>query len=59
MGKTIAGGVAAAFVIFYIITSPDQAAHIAQGIGHLIAGAGHLVSYMAHGLGRFINKLSS
>jgi hypothetical protein len=45
-------GVVGAFVIFYIINSPDQAAT-------MVKGAGHLATSVAHGVGDFLNKLSS
>jgi hypothetical protein len=41
-----------AFVLFYIITSPDQAANITS------SGWDALVD-IAHGVGRFFDKLSS
>jgi hypothetical protein len=50
--KIAAAGLVAAFVIFYIMSSPDQAAHIAKGTGHLVA-------HVAHGIGQFLDKLSS
>jgi hypothetical protein len=45
-------GVVGAFLIFYIINSPDQAAT-------MVKGAGHLATSVAHGVGDFLNKLSS
>jgi hypothetical protein len=50
--KFVIGGVVVLFVIFYIMTSPDQAASIAHGTGHL-------VSHVAHGIGKFLDKLAS
>jgi hypothetical protein len=41
-----------AFLIFYVMTSPDQAANIAKG-------SWHLVTNVAHGIGTFIDKLAS
>lgn len=52
MVKTTIAALVGAFVIFYIMTSPDQAAHIATGVGHL-------ASNVAHGIGTFVDKLSS
>jgi hypothetical protein len=52
MVKVLAIVVVVAFVVFYIMTSPDQAANIAGGFGHW-------VSDVAHGIGRFLDKLSS
>jgi hypothetical protein len=48
----VAALAAIAFVIFYIMSSPDQAAHIAKGTGHLVA-------HVAHGIGHFLDKLTS
>lgn len=45
-------GLVGAFVIFYIMTSPDQAAT-------MVKGAGHLATNVAHGVGTFLDKLSS
>ncbi len=36
MVAKVAGGVIIAFVVFYLVVSPDQAAHIAEGTWHLI-----------------------
>ena len=52
MVKVAIVGLVAAFLIFYIMTSPDQAATIAKGTGHL-------ASSVAHGIGDFVNKLAS
>jgi hypothetical protein len=52
MVKITIAGVIAAFLIFYIMTSPDQAVDIARG-------AGHLTAKIAHGIGRFLDKLDS
>jgi hypothetical protein len=40
------------FVLFYIITSPDQAADIAKSGWHGLVN-------IAHGIGNFLNKLAS
>ena len=40
------------FILFYIITSPDQAADIAKGGWHGLVN-------IAHGIGNFLNKLAS
>ena len=45
-------GLVGAFVIFYIMTSPDQAATI-------VKGTGHLATSVAHGVGNFLDKLAS
>jgi hypothetical protein len=52
MGKTAIIGLVGAFIIFYIMTSPDQAATI-------VTGTGHLASDVAHGIGKFLDKLAS
>jgi hypothetical protein len=50
--KTGMTAVIVAFVIFFVLTSPDNAARIADG-------AWHTVVHIAHGLNTFIDKLSS
>jgi hypothetical protein len=52
VAKVAVGGVLGAFVLFYILTSPDNAASMAHGVGHF-------VTYVAHGVGHFLDKLSS
>jgi hypothetical protein len=52
MVKVAIAGLIGAFVVFYIMTSPDQAAT-------MVKGAGHLATNVAHGVGDFLNKLSS
>jgi hypothetical protein len=52
MVKVAIAGLLGAFIIFYIMTSPDQAAD-------MVKGAGHLATNVAHGVGDFLNKLSS
>jgi hypothetical protein len=52
MVKVTIAGLIGAFLIFYIMSSPDQAAHIATNIGHLARS-------VAHGIGNFLNKLAS
>jgi hypothetical protein len=52
MVKTTIVGLVGAFLIFYIMTSPDQAADIARGTGHL-------ASSVAHGIANFVDKLAS
>jgi hypothetical protein len=52
MVKVAILGLVGAFVIFYIMTSPDQAATI-------VKGAGHLATNVAHGMGDFLDKLAS
>jgi hypothetical protein len=50
--KLVLAGLVGAFVIFYIMSSPDQAAEMAKG-------SWHLVTDVAHGIGDFLNKLAS
>jgi hypothetical protein len=50
--KTGIAGLVAVFVIFFIMTSPDNAATIARG-------SWAFVVHLAHGLGTFVDKLSS
>jgi hypothetical protein len=52
MVKITIVGLVVAFLIFYIMTSPTQAADIAKGIGHLTTD-------VAHGVGSFLDKLAS
>ena len=52
MGKAVIAVLVAAFLLFYIITSPDNAASIATGGWDAVVG-------IAHGIGRFVNKLGS
>ncbi len=50
--KRVVAGLVVAFLIFYIMTSPDAAANIVQGTWHVAVN-------VAHGVGRFLNKLAS
>jgi hypothetical protein len=50
--KVAVGGMVGAFLVFYILTSPDQAANI---VHHSWA----LVVKVAHGIGGFVDKLAS
>ena len=52
MAKLAVVGLVVAFVLFYIVTSPDQAANITS------AGWSGLVN-IAHGIGAFFNKLAA
>ncbi|MDT4922575.1 MAG: hypothetical protein QOG01_288 [Pseudonocardiales bacterium] len=52
MGKIAIAGLIGAFVIFYIMTSPDQAAN-------MVHGSWHLAVNVAHGVGDFFNKLAA
>jgi hypothetical protein len=52
MVKVAIAGLIGAFVIFYIMTSPDQAAT-------MVKGAGTLATNVAHGVGDFLDKLAS
>lgn len=49
--KVAIGGVIAAFAIFYILTSPDQAATIVEGMWHLTVK-------IVKGIGDFIDKVT-
>ncbi len=48
----IATGLVAAFLIFYIMTSPNQAANIVHATWHVAVN-------VAHGVGSFVDKLAS
>ncbi|MDT4939013.1 MAG: hypothetical protein QOG80_2684 [Pseudonocardiales bacterium] len=50
--KLLVAGAAVLFVVFYIMTSPDQAANIVHGSWSTAVN-------VAHGLGNFVNKLAS
>jgi hypothetical protein len=52
MTKLVVAGVIVAFVIFYIMTSPDQAANIVHSSWHTAVN-------VAHGVGHFVDKVSS
>jgi hypothetical protein len=52
MVKVTIAGLIGAFLIFYIMTSPDQAANIAHSTWHATIN-------VAHGIGNFLNKLVS
>jgi hypothetical protein len=52
MVKLVIGGVAVALVLFYISTSPDQAANIFHTSWHSAVN-------VAHGIGDFVDKLAS
>jgi hypothetical protein len=52
MVKIAIAGLVGAFLIFYVMTSPDQAADIAKGVGHL-------TTHVARGIGDFLDKLAS
>jgi hypothetical protein len=52
MVKLAITGLIGVFVIFYIVTSPDQAATMVKGAGHIATG-------VAHGVGHFFDKLAS
>lgn len=40
-----------AFLVFYVVTQPEQAAHVMQQIGHWLKG-------IAVGLGNFVSNLA-
>lgn len=50
--KRVVAGLVVAFLIFYIMTSPDTAANIVQSTWHVAVG-------VAHGVGSFLNKLAT
>jgi predicted membrane channel-forming protein YqfA (hemolysin III family) len=50
--KSTVGIVVLVFIVFYAMTSPDQAAN-------LFHNAWHVVVNVAHGVGNFFNKLAS
>lgn len=52
MVKLVVVGAIAALVLFYVITSPDNAAEIANGAWDAIVN-------IAHGIGKFVDKLAS
>ena len=52
MLKVAVVGALGAFLVFYILTSPDNAANIVHHSWHGIV-------HMAHGVGNFVDKLAS
>ena len=50
--KLVIGGAVVVFLVFYIMTSPNQAANI-------VHSSWHTAVHVAHGIGGFVNKLSS
>ncbi|MCW2494566.1 hypothetical protein [Jatrophihabitans sp.] len=52
MTKVVVSGVVVAFLIFYIVTSPDQAANIVHSSWHSAVN-------VAHGVGHFVDRVSS
>ena len=50
--KLVISGAVVVFLVFYIMTSPSQAANIVHHSWHLAVN-------VAHGVGNFVNKLSS
>ncbi|MGI8679486.1 MAG: hypothetical protein ACR2LX_12540 [Jatrophihabitans sp.] len=52
MVKVAIAAVIGAFLVYYLLTSPDHAAEIVRGIGHF-------TSRLAHGVGHFIDTLAS
>lgn len=49
--KTVITGAIVIFIVFYIMTSPDQAAN-------LVHNGWSAASDLAHGMGDFVNKLA-
>lgn len=52
MAKVVIGVLIGAFVLFYVVSSPDHAANMADG-------AWHQTVSIAHGIGTFLDKLGS
>lgn len=52
MVKLAIAGAIGAFLLFYIITSPNQAADLADGTWAAVVN-------IAHGIGKFLDKLVS
>lgn len=52
MTKVAVSGIIVAFLIFYVVTSPDQAAHVFHASWHTVVN-------IAHGLGRFFDRVTS
>jgi hypothetical protein len=52
MVKVLVTAAVVAFLLFYVISFPDQAANMVHDVWHVTVGA-------AHGIGHFFNKLSS
>lgn len=50
--KLVVTGIVGAFLLFYMMTSPDQAANIVQATWHAAVN-------IAHGVGGFLNQLAS
>ncbi len=50
--KAVVAGLVVAFVLFYVISSPDQAANIFHGTWNATV-------HIAHGIGKFVDKLAS
>ena len=50
--KVVVIGAVVVFIVFYIMTSPDQAAHIVHNSWHAAVN-------VAHGVGGFVDKLAS
>ncbi|HEY2165798.1 MAG TPA: hypothetical protein VGH01_01425 [Jatrophihabitantaceae bacterium] len=50
--KLLLGGAVVLFIIFYIMTSPNQAADI-------VHSSWHTTVHVAHGIGGFVDKLAS
>lgn len=50
--KLVIVGLVVAFLIFYVMTSPDQSANIVHNTWHTAVN-------VAHGVGKFVDKLAS
>ncbi|MGN6607747.1 MAG: hypothetical protein ACTHMS_12165 [Jatrophihabitans sp.] len=48
----VAGGLIVAFVLFYVVVSPDHSAHMAEG-------AWHLVQHVAKSIRKVVDDLAS
>jgi hypothetical protein len=52
MVKVTVVGLVVAFLVFYIMTSPDQAAHVVHNVWKVTVNS-------AHGIGKFVDKVAS
>ena len=59
MATKVAGGLVVAFVLFYIVASPDHAEQLAHGIGHLAQGFWHLVVKIANAIKKLVDGFTS
>lgn len=52
MTKVAISGIIVAFLVFYVVTSPDQAANVFHTSWHAVVN-------IAHGIGHFFDKVTS